>query len=283
METHPPLLDGLDEGGDEGLHFGGDVGVGGVGLDLFDDDGADDDAVAMGGDGGGLLGGVDAEADADGDLGVLFDPGDGFADRVGGGSVGACDAGAGESVNKPFRLFSEKLYAICRSGRGNEGDDAQAMGGGHFRMLCGFVGWEVEREDAVDSGGGGGGVEFVPAVGNDGVEVGVEDDGGFVRFPEIADEVEDLDGGGAGFEGTVGGELVDDAVSERVGKGEAEFDDVGAGVGEGFDDLEGARHVGVSGGDVGDKGFLPLGLEAGKCGVDAVAHELQRFRSELTR
>ena len=70
---------------------------------------------------------------------------------------------------------------------------------------------------------------------------------------------------------------------ERGEEGEGVGRRVGAGVGEGFDDLEGARHVGVSGGDVGDKGFLPLGLEAGKCGVDAVAHELQRFRSELTR
>lgn len=61
---------------------------------MFDDGGSDDDAVGDGGDGSGLVRGGDAEADADGGVGVLADSGDEFCEIGGEGAVCAGDAGA---------------------------------------------------------------------------------------------------------------------------------------------------------------------------------------------
>jgi len=54
-----------------------------VGGDCFDDSAADDHTIGGQGDGGGLIGSGNAEADADGNTGAAFDDGYVFSD-VGG-------------------------------------------------------------------------------------------------------------------------------------------------------------------------------------------------------
>ena len=136
-----------------------------------------------------------------------------------------------------------------------------------------FRGGEVEEEDAIGSGRSGIIVEGLKSVGVDGIEVGKENERGFVGFPEGANEIEHAAGGHAGLEGPVGRELVDDAVGHGIGEGDADFDDVGPGLREGVEDFQRAIKVGVASGDVGDKGFTGLLPKAGECGIDAISHE----------
>lgn len=232
-------------------------GGGGVEFDLFDDGGTDDDAVGGLGDEGGLFGVGDAEADADGGVGVLFDGGDLCGDGFGGCGVAAGDARAGKGVDEALGLLGEEFDAFGRGGWRDEADVGESLEFGEFFGEGCFVRGEVEEEDAVGPGGDGVGLEFSKAVGEDGVEVGEEDDGGGgVCLAEVADEVESAGGCHAGFEGAVGGHLVDDAVGEGIGKGEAEFDDMGTDVGEGVHDFEGEIEARITGGDVCDEGFL---------------------------
>jgi len=75
-----------------------------------------------------------------------------------------------------------------------------------------FVGREVEQENSVRAGVGGVVVEGFEAVGENGIQVGEQDDGGLVRFAEAADEFDGAGGAHARFERALGGHLVDDAV-----------------------------------------------------------------------
>ena len=64
--------------------------------------------------------------------------------------------------------------------------------------MGGFLGWEIEKEEAVGASEGGIGFEFFAAVGEDGVVVGEENDGGGAFFlAEALDEFEDAWEGGA--------------------------------------------------------------------------------------
>ena len=64
--------------------------------------------------------------------------------------------------------------------------------------MGGFLGWEIEKEEAVGASEEGIGFEFFAAVGEDGVVVGEEDDGGGAFFlAEALDEFEDAWEGGA--------------------------------------------------------------------------------------
>ena len=92
-----------------------------------------------------------------------------------------------------------------------------------------FLRREVEHEQAVRAGLEGLEAEALDAVGVDEVEVGVEDDGDLRLGAHGLENFEDARRGRAGLERALGGELVDDAVGEGIGKGDAELDDVGPG------------------------------------------------------
>ena len=85
--TGSGALGGLDEGLGEGGYLGGDLWAVGIQFDLFHDRGADHDAVGNGGHEGCLFGSGDAESDADGNVGVLFDGRNQLADLVRGGAM----------------------------------------------------------------------------------------------------------------------------------------------------------------------------------------------------
>jgi hypothetical protein len=113
-------------------------------------------------------------------------------------------------------------------------------------------------------------VEAFVAESVDGIEVGEEDEGDLGVLAEFANHVEDALGGGAGAEGAVGGELVDDAVGEGIGEGETEFDDVGTSFFEGEDDVDGSVEGRVACTDVGDEGAFAVSVELLEAGVDSV-------------
>ena len=64
--------------------------------------------------------------------------------------------------------------------------------------MGGFLGWEIEKEEAVGASEGGVAFEFLAALGADGVVVGEEDDrGGAFFLAEALNEFEDAWEGGA--------------------------------------------------------------------------------------
>ena len=145
--------------------------------DAADDGAADDDGVGFSGDFGGLVGSGNTEADCHGERGVFFDLGDlrRDADREVGLLAG--DAFARDIVNKTLGGFRDEFHAL-RWGRGrDEADREETVGFHQLRVASGFVGREVEDEQAIGSGGGGIGMEAVVAVDVDRIQVGEEDDG----------------------------------------------------------------------------------------------------------
>ncbi len=85
----------------------------------------------------------------------------------------------------------------CLGGGGGDEDEA-AVGGGGGQIVSGFLGWEIEKEEAVGASEGGIGFEFFAAGGEDGGVVGKEDEGGGAFFlAEALDEFEDAWEGGA--------------------------------------------------------------------------------------
>ena len=93
-----------------------------------------------------------------------------------------------------------------------------------------------------------------------------------MRFAELADQLQHAVGGHAGLERALRRHLVDDAIGQRIGKRQPEFDDVRAESGEGFHDLERFVEIRITGGDVGDEGFLVAGAELLESGGEAVGH-----------
>lgn len=86
----------------------------------------------------------------------------------------------------------------------------------------------------------------------------------------MADGIEHAGGGGSGGEAALGGELVDDAIGEGVTEGDAEFEDIDAGLVEGEGELAGGIEVGVTGADIDDEGFLVIFLQLFESCLDAV-------------
>lgn len=115
-------------------------------------------------------------------------------------------------------------------------------------------------------------VEGRETVGENGVQIGEQHDGSLMRFAKAADQLNGVGGGHTGLERALGSHLVDDAIGERIGKRQAEFDDIGPGICQGFDDFQRGFKIRITRGDVGDEGFLVGFTELGEGGVDAVGH-----------
>ena len=182
----------------------------------------------------------------------------------------AGDAFARDIVDEAAGGFRDEFHAGGGRGGGDEADGEQAVGFGEFGVAGGFVGGEVEDQEAVGAGCGGVGVEAVEAVDIDGVQVGEEDDGDLRGGADFFDGCEDAGDGGACGEGAAGGGLDGGPVGEGVGKRDAEFENVGAGFFEGGGELDGGFERGVAGGDVGDEAGLAGGAEGLEFLVDAV-------------
>ena len=86
-------------------------------------------------------------------------------------------------------------------------------------------------------------------------------------FADFANEIDHLGEGRVRFEGALGGALDCGAVGERIAERDAEFDDIGAGFGEGEDKFVRGVQCGIACGDVGDDaefaGFAECGEASG--------------------
>ena len=89
-----------------------------------------------------------------------------------------------------------------------------------------------------------------------------------IFFSELGDELKNAGKSGAGFEGTLASELIDDAVGEGIGEGNAQFNNIGACFCEGGDEARGGGEIGISRDEIGDEGFALLFFETGKEVVD---------------
>lgn len=241
-------------------------------LDLFHDRGADDDAIRRSRDFRRLFRSADAEADADRHTGVLLDRGDLRRDVCRWRAVGTGDACPRKCVDESLGGSGQQGDALRRRGRRDEADVFQAGSRSEIGVFRGFIRRKIKQQDPIDARSFRVAMEFLIAVGEDGIQVGEKNDGRLVGFPELADEIEGFRGCHPGFQGAVGGHLVDDTIGKRIGKWQAELDDIRSGGGKRGHDFQGFSELRIARGDVGDECFLVRLAESGKCLGEAVWH-----------
>ncbi len=93
-----------------------------------------------------------------------------------------------------------------------------------------------------------------------------------IRGPEAAHEVDRPGRRLAGGKGAQPRRLDRRPVGHRIGEGQAELDDVGAGARKGVQDGEGGFRVGVAGHDIGHERGAAVGAAAGETGFEAGGH-----------
>lgn len=257
-------MDGIGKGADEGADLGSEGGIGAELGDPVDDGGADDDGVGVGGHFAGLIGIGDAEADGDGQLGMLTDAAGHVADGSADGGLHAGDTFAGDVVDEALGAAGDPFDAGIRGGGSDEPDGAHAGLPHECLIVIGFLRGQIEDEESIDTGGGGLGDEVVETDAMEEVEIDVEDDGDLGVASDVGDGLEDFGRGGAGGEATLGGELVDDAIGEWIAEGDTEFEDIDSGVIEFEGELAGGFEVGIAGANVDDETLAVLGAETGE-------------------
>jgi hypothetical protein len=89
---------------------------------------------------------------------------------------------------------------------------------------------------------------------------------------DLPDAIENSGNRSARFQGALRGQLIDEAVGERIGKWDAELEDVGAGFFEGEREIDGRRETGIAGADVGDECLLVSGAQSFETLVDSILH-----------
>ena len=80
---------------------------------------------------------------------------------------------------------------------------------------------EIENQKAIDARFARCAVKLVEPELEDRIQVGVEDNRHLGAAADLADAIENSRRGGAGYQGTLGGQLVYHAVRQRIGKGNA--------------------------------------------------------------
>ena len=104
----------------------------------------------------------------------------------------------------------------------------------------------------------------------DQVEVDVEDDGD-LRFPaDGGDGLQDLRRRGAGFQAALGGELVDQAIGQRIAERHAQFQHIHAELVERQRQLARGFEVRIARADVNDEALLALAVQPGESFHNAI-------------
>ena len=194
---------------------------------------ADDHAVGDLGDGLDVGGGGDAEADADGQGGVLTDLRDGRSQISGQFGAFAGDAFAGDIVDEARGVLGDEADAGRGRGRGHDEDIGQAvlLAGGD--QVAGLFGRAIEHQQAVAASFADLAAVVLHAEREQQVIITIEHHRLIRAGAHGAEDVEQAVVGHAAFKGALGGELVRQAVGERVGEGYADFEDIGAVLGQG--------------------------------------------------
>jgi len=237
--------------------------------DAIDDGAADDNPIGKGRNLAGLFGGGDAKAHTDRKRGRFFQEGD-FLPQCGGkGLLHPCHALPGNVVDKARGGGDEGTNTGFGCGGGDENDPAEVAAG--REVVCGLFGREIEKKETIGPGPDGGRFKLFTTESENRVVVGEKDEGDVaLLFPQLGDELKNAGKSGAGLEGTLAPELVDDAVGQGIGKGNAQLDQIGTRLGEGGDEACGGGEIGISRDEIGDEGFALLFFETGKKVVDSV-------------
>ena len=104
------------------------------------------------------------------------------------------------------------------------------------------------------------------------IQVSVEDNRHLRAPADFADAIEHAGYGRARAQGALGRELVDEAVRQRIGEGNPQFQKIDAGFFEREREIDGPRQTRVARADVGDERFFVPGPESSETLVDSIWH-----------
>jgi ABC-type sugar transport system ATPase subunit len=121
------------------------------------------------------------------------------------------------------------------------------------------------------TGSGGVRVEALIPIGVDGVQICEEHQRHLRALADRLDHLQHLRRGRATADRTVSGQLIDDAIRQRIAERQAQLNDIRTRRFQRQHDVHRLVQGGVASGDVGHEGTLALGLELGKAGVESVS------------
>ncbi len=217
-----------------------------------------------------MIGVGDAEADGDGEIGVLADEFDALLE----GEVVellafAGDADAGEEVDEAGALIDDLADALRGGGGSNEECEREVVEASEACEWFGGGEIDIRDDEAIEAGGGGIGGELLRA---DASDDGIADHGDEAEVglgADAFDGFKDFAGSDAGLEGLMHGGGDDGAIGDGIGERNAEFGEGGAGLLEGGDDLGGDIKRGIASRDEGHEGSAFFGAKVCEDGWDA--------------
>src|SRR4051794_26849593 len=236
----------------------------GVGVEQTPDEGgADDHPVGEPSDLGGLVPVGDAQPDSDGQVRDRTGPGHQGPGQVAAGFPRSGDAHHRGRVHEPPTGRSGHLQPLVGRGGRHQEDLVETVLVGGAPPGIGLVGHQVGGDEARPAGVGEVRSEPVDAVPLDRVPVG-HHHRGHARLRDRLDDAEHVGGPDPALERLLRRRLDRRPVHDRVAVGQADLDDVTAGVDHGPQRLDGTVHVRESRGQVPDERRASLGARAGE-------------------
>ena len=135
-----------------------------------------------------------------------------------------------------------------------------------------FLRRKIEDQQAVDASLRSLTMETLKTELENRVHVGIKDDRHLRTGADLANAIEHSRNGDAGFQGTLSGELIDQAVGQRVGKWDSQFDDICAGLFESQSEVNRSRKIRIAGADVSDECFFVASPQSRETLVDSIWH-----------
>ena len=143
----------------------------------------------------------------------------------------AGNAGAGDGVDESLAVLGDGGKALIRAGGRSKEDRREADAVHLGEVGRGFFDDHVRQQDTVDAGGSGCVGEVGQAEAQDGIEIGKDHQAGMgTGGAQIAGQGKHVYETGTAREGAFTGALDDRAIGERIAEGNAELDDVRAGI-----------------------------------------------------
>ena len=121
------------------------------------------------------------------------------------------------------------------------------------QVVGGFLDGKVGHQRSVDSGGSGGGAEFLQSELQDGIEIREDDEPGLRLLADLAGDVENSRQIGSVLQGALAGALDDRSVGDGIAEWNAQLNHVGARSDGGERDIARDFEAGIAAGDVDDE------------------------------
>ncbi|EGE58214.1 hypothetical protein RHECNPAF_334005 [Rhizobium etli CNPAF512] len=225
---------------------------------------------------------LDAEADADGQLGMLLDALDGARNQRRIGQRRAGDAVHRDIVDEAGGVFQHGGQALLVGGRRCQADEVDPLADRRNAELVIHLGRQVDDDQPVDTGGQRVIEEFFDAVDVDRIVIAHHHDRRrIVGFAEVGSQLQRLLQRLATLQRTLTGQLDRRTVGHRIGKGHAEFDDVGPCLRQRLHDAERGVVIRIAAHEIGHERRTAIGLQLGKAFVHACGHVLQSHSQNL--